>query len=391
MKSNIRAAWFADIFDEVSGVVTDTIEVHRQAQNHNMAWYPLTCYHCNIKPFHVFKPALSVPTGFAYKGSKIYIPDFRSVISFLKKKEINIIISNTPAAMGFMAMRTSSRLKIPWVDIYHTDVDFYLDVLTKGAWRPFINRIALAFVKVYHKRANLIFVRNKDYFDQMLGKGHAKSKIRYYPPGVDINRFNPKHNDQSIWKKFRMDASKMTILFVGRITKVKDLEFLLKAFSSEDRQDAQLAIVGKGPEETLYQKQYGSSRNIHFLGLQQGETLQKIYASSDLFVLPSASETLGKTVLEAMASGLPALVSDKGGPKEHVKDTVTGRIFKAGSYDEFLKTFRDILTQKKVLSKMGKAAYKSVQGYTMDNLFRRFIKELNGQIQISGNQSLYGN
>ena len=376
MGSKIKAAWFADIFDEVSGVVTDTVEVHRQAQNNGISWYPLTCYRENIKPFHVLKPILNFPTGFAYKGSKIYIPNPMSVFNFLREKEVNIIISNTPAAMGFMAMMASTLLKIPWVDIYHTDVDFYMVTLTKGPLKPFLNKMALAFVKVYHKRANLIFVRNQDYYDLMLTKGHPEKKLRYYPPGVDISRFSPRFKDRSIWKNYDIDPSKTIILFVGRITKVKDIEFLLRAFSQNSWPDAELVIVGEGPEAKLYSDQYDSFGNIHFLGIQKGEMLQKIYASSDLFVLPSASETLGKTALEAMASGLPVLVSNKGGPKDHVTETVNGKLFKAGDYDEFLKALREMLSLKKGLNEMGKAACGSVQNYTMENLLKNFIKEI---------------
>ena len=376
MRSKIRAAWFADIFDEVSGIVTDTVEIYKQAQINGIPWYPLTCYPKNIEPFYAFKPILNFPTGFAYKGSKIYFPNFTSVINFLKEKEINIIISNTPAVMGFTVMAASVLLKIPWVDIYHTDVDFYMNALTKGPLKLLINKTAFRFVKIYQKRANLIFIRNQDYHDLMLKKGHPEKKLRHYPPGVDISRFSSQFKDRSIWKKFNIDSNKTIILFVGRITKVKDLEFLLKAFSENAWSDAELAIVGKGPEYKLYNNRYDSFNNIHFLGIQKGEILQKIYASSGLFVLPSASETLGKTVLEAMASGLPVLVSDKGGPKDHVREAVNGRLFKAGDYGEFLKTLKEMLDQKKDLNKMGEVAYRTVQNYTMENLFKNFVEEI---------------
>ena len=375
----LRVAWFADLFDEVSGVVTDTIEMHSVATEKKIPWFPITCYHTKINPFFAFSPILKIPTHSIYKNSNIYIPNFLSVINYLRDNQINMIISNTPASMGFVAMAAATFLKLPWVDIYHTDVEFYMNTLMSGFFKPLKYKVALSFLQLYHKQADLIFVRSHEYYNFILDKGHPKEKICYYTAGVDQSRFHPRCYDRSIWNEFNINPQQKIILFVGRITKVKDIHFMLDFFTDYHNQATALVIVGEGPEYELYVKQYGGARNIYFLGIQRGEKLQKIYASADLSISPSTSETLGKVVLEAMASGTTVLTSDKGGPKDYIDDSINGKIFKGGDYESFSSVLLDFLEGGYDLEKMGRAAYDSIKPYTMQKLFTSFwnsLKEL---------------
>ena len=357
-------------------MVTDTIEMHAEAKKQGVPWFPVTCYAKEFAPFTVFPPVLKIPTSSVYKNSNAYIPNFLSVVEHLKKNKINLIVSNTPASMGFLAMASASFLKIPWVDIYHTDVEFYMNVLLKGVLKPLKNMTALSFLKLYHKKADLIFVRNRDHRDSMIKKGHPEKKIEYYPAGVDQERFHPRFKDRSVWKKFAIDPKKRVVIFVGRITKVKDIIFLLDHFADSQDPSSVLALIGEGPEYEVYHEKYASKDNIYFLGVQRGETLQKIYASADLSVLPSSSETLGKTILESMASGTAVLTSDKGGPKDYVQEPVNGKIFQAGSYESFREVLSELLSGGYDLEKMGRSAHKAVKAYTMESLFKNFLSSI---------------
>ncbi len=372
----LSIAWMTDIFDLVSGVYSETVETYEQAQAHNIPWYPITTFPYDIKPFKTFKPVFRLSTDRIYRNSYIYIPSYREVKSFLKEKKINLIISNTPAALGWMTIALARSLKIPWVDIYHTDVDFYADHLLKGYTKPFLTKMTKILLKIYQNNANLIFVRSRQFYDLMIKKGHPSKKIRMYSAGVSSSKFSDRFKDRSIWPHFKVDPNKLITVFVGRITKVKDLRFLLEAYRQNDWSHSELIMVGNGPEYDQYTNDYNSYKNIHFLGVQQGEILQKIYASSDLYVLPSASETLGKSVLEAMASGIPVLVSDRGGPKEYVKDGLFGKIFSAGDYNSFIKALSDLLNGEYDLKKLGSASRKFVFKYTLEALFENFTNNL---------------
>ncbi len=374
-KKDLRVAWMADIFDELSGVVTDTIELHNQAVKNKILWYPITSYPKELPPFKCFKHIFRVSAGRVYKGTHMYVPDFMEIVIWLKSRGINLIISNTPATIGLTAMAAAAYLRIPWVDIYHTDVDYYLSILSRWYLKPLI-RPGLWYVKQYHKRADLIFVRTQEYHDLLVKKGHPPEKLRFYRAGVNLEHFNPKFSKREIWDKYSVDPEKVVVLFVGRITRVKDITYLLDYFRDERPDNAELVMVGHGPDLDEYMGKYGQIENIHFLGKQMGRELQELYASADMYCLPSASETLGKTVLESMASGLAVLVSDQGGPKDYVTEGKEGMIFQAHNYNDFKTKLTEMISDKARLQEMGKESRKSVQPYTDDKLFKSFTDEI---------------
>lgn len=373
--SQLRVAWFADIFDEVSGVITDTEEMYELAREQKIFWQPVTTYPKPLYPFHCFPHIIKIPTGKFYKDSYNYVPTFARVTQYLRKQKINLVVSNTPGMMGMAAMAAAEYLRLPWVDIYHTDVDFYMDVLSGGLLKPVINRAALMVLKQYQKMADLIFVRTQEYYDLQIKKGHPAKKLRFYPAGVNVDHWNPKYSDRQIWKRYGLNPEEKIVLFVGRITKVKDIHFLLDYFKDKTPEKAKLVLVGGGPELNEYKEQYESSSNITFLGIRRGLELQEIYSSADLYVLPSASETLGKTVLEAMASGTPVLVSDKGGPKDYVQQDESGSIFKAYDYESFSDRISHLLRNCN-LEEMGKKARENSFKNTDKDLFKKFTNDI---------------
>ncbi len=379
LAKKLRVAWVADIFDEVSGIITDTEEMYELAQSHGIFWQPVTTYKKPIAPFHIFDPILPVPTGSFYKGTSMYVPDFLRVVQFFRKNNMNILVSNTPGVMGMLAMAAAKYLSLPWVDIYHTDVDYYLNDLGSRLVKPFVKNPALFFLKQYQKQADLIFVRTREFYDLMVKKGHSKEKLRYYPAGVNARHWNPENNDRSIFETHGIDPDMTVVIFVGRITKVKDIEFLLRYFAEEKPGKAVCAVIGGGPEKDQYEKKY-AGENVKFLGVQRGAALQKLYASADLYVLPSASETLGKTVLEAMASGTGVIVSDKGGPKDYVTNGENGLVFKAHDYDSFKAEMNKLFSDRDYMKKLGQNARGSIGEHTDEKLFESFTGHIAGLI-----------
>lgn len=382
MAKELRVAWIADIFDEVSGIITDTEEMHRQAQKNNVFWQPVTCYTSPIEPFHVFKPLMRISTDSFYSGTSFYVPNVVNVLAYLIRNKINIIVSNTPGLMGIVAMTSAAYLRLPWVDIYHTDIDYYANSLSGGFFlgnpliKPIFNRAGLFYLKQYQKQADLIFVRTKEFHERLTQKGHDPKKLRPYPAGINIEHWNPKFRSREYWRSVGVDPDKRIILFVGRITKVKDIVFLLEFFDKEKPEGCELVLVGSGPEKEEYENKYRGNKQVHFLGVKKGLDLQTIYASADLYVLPSGSETLGKTVLEAMSSGTPVLISNRGGPQEYVAAEKNGCIFKAGDYTSFKNTLLGMLSSPKRMEDLKNNARDSILSFTDKKLFDQFTSHL---------------
>ncbi len=135
-----------------------------------------------------------------------------------------------------------------------------------------------------------------------------------------------------------MPRTGLKLLYVGRVSKEKNLQMLVRSFItiSESRPDVQMIVVGDGPylEEM---RQALADYSCIFTGYLDGEDLAAVYASSDLFVFPSTTDTFGNVVLEAQASGIPVIVTDAGGPQENMLDGQTGLVVKADDEEGFTR------------------------------------------------------
>jgi glycosyltransferase involved in cell wall biosynthesis len=156
------------------------------------------------------------------------------------------------------------------------------------------------------------------------------------------------------WKGQGVGLGGIVLLYVGRVSREKGLEMLVSAFRElvDGGADISLAVIGDGPYREEMEKSltgYPSS----FTGYLAGEQLQLGYASADLFVFPSATDTFGNVVLEAQASGLPVIVSDEGGPRELMIDGETGLVFRAGSTDDLINAINTMLSDPQQIVNMG--------------------------------------
>jgi glycosyltransferase involved in cell wall biosynthesis len=150
--------------------------------------------------------------------------------------------------------------------------------------------------------------------------------MRLMPRGVNLEHFAPRFRDPRIWGRYGL-GDELKFLFVGRISKEKNLDVMLEAFLAlrDLGEPGQMILVGDGPYREELERRYASPQ-VLFTGTLQGRDLAAAYASSDLFVFPSRTDTFGNVVLEAQASGLPAIVSDRCGAHEIVAEEAWGTV-----------------------------------------------------------------
>ena len=158
----------------------------------------------------------------------------------------------------------------------------------------------------------------------MADRGLNPEKICTFPRGVDLYRFNPAKRNGFLESHYHAPEG-LKLLYVGRVSKEKNLQMLVRAFTtiSESRPDVQLIVVGDGPYLEEMQQALADKPCI-FTGYLDGEDLAAVYASSDLFLFPSTTDTFGNVVLEAQASGIPVIVTDAGGPQENMPPAKPG-------------------------------------------------------------------
>jgi len=193
-----------------------------------------------------------------------------------------------------------------------------------------------------------------------------------FPHGIDVNRFHPQHRRREFWRD-RCDRPGPTVVYVGRVAPEKDLDVLVDAYArlAARRPDCTLAVVGDGPMlETLRQRL--PQRNVVFTGFLFDDDLSAAYAGADVFVFPSTTDTFGNVVLEAMASGLPVVVADKGGPAEIVRHEVTGLVTRSRDAGDLVSAFERLLDDTAMRREMGVAARAHAEACSWDRIYLDF-------------------
>jgi glycosyltransferase involved in cell wall biosynthesis len=198
----------------------------------------------------------------------------------------------------------------------------------------------------------------------------SEDKIQVYPRGVDINRFHPCRRN-GIWTgEYKLGRDSLKLLYVGRISREKNLDLLVEAFRqlTAKGSHAELILVGDGPYKKTLEKDLAGTRAA-FTGELKGERLAQAYASSDIFVFPSVTDTFGNVVLEAQASGLPVIVTDQGGPQENLIPEETGVIIPGSDAGALVRAIERLAKTPVRRRQMGKAARQYMESRSFESNF----------------------
>jgi glycosyltransferase involved in cell wall biosynthesis len=331
MNRSAKRAWFTDTFTDMNGVVNTIRTLAALAHKEGKEITVVTCLPEKPEadfPVKNFRPVgtFSVPE---YRQQELVYPPLLEIINWLEEESIDELIISTPGPMGLAALAAARLLKIKARGIYHTDFPQYVrhfaddEQMEDVTWR---------YMGWFYEHMDRIAVPSQTYLEQLVKRGFERKKLYIMPRGVDLERFNPAKRDESFWNQFNLNGE-FKFLYAGRISKEKNLVNLLDAFrslESDPRFSARLVLAGDGPDLDELKHDYRNER-ILFTGRLAGEELSRAYASADFFVFPSLTDTFGNAVLEAHASGLPAIVSEEGGPCEIVRSHNSGLVVDARS------------------------------------------------------------
>ncbi|MGA0351498.1 MAG: glycosyltransferase [Acholeplasmataceae bacterium] len=258
----------------------------------------------------------SIPFLF-YKEAKVAIPNQRKLFTWLDDFDPTVIHVMTEFSIGIQGLKYGQKRNIPIFSNYSTHFVSYLKYMHLG----FLSYPLKQYVKWFHKKANITSCPSRDTQNYLHTLGIEQTSV--FGRGIYTDQFSPVKRDESFRQQF--GSQPFIYLYVGRVSGEKSLDIALKAFQDIKFKHprTEFLVVGNGPKYDTWKQKFP---NVHFLGYKTGEELSKIYASSDVFVFPSATETLGNVVLEAMASGLPVIVANQGGVLENVKNLHNGMI-----------------------------------------------------------------
>lgn len=252
-----------------------------------------------------------------YPECQISFPNYWTVHRELDQFRPDLIHVATPFLVGLTGLKYADSHHVPKVAVFHTNFPKYLGYY--GA--PWLRKMSWHFLRWFHRGMDRTFCPSADTV-RLLSR-HGIGNLEIWRRGVDQNLFNPGWRSEELRWRHGLDG-KTVLLYVGRLAPEKNVDILLKALTIANLawENLHLLVVGDGPSRR--ELQLLAPRNVTFLGYRAGDELSQAYASADIFICPSVTETFGNVVLEAMASSLPVIAPLAGGIKENLFPETTG-------------------------------------------------------------------
>jgi phosphatidylinositol alpha 1,6-mannosyltransferase len=253
-----------------------------------------------------------------------------------------------PVWLGRAALRRGRELGLPVISSYHTDLPAY----TGSYGLPFLKDFAWTWLRWLHNQTDRTLAPSHFTRAQLEAQGFLRLGI--WGGGVDCRQFHPGRADAA-WR-LRLsggEPERPLLLCVSRLAAEKRIEWLRALLDA--RPDLRLALVGDGPHRRELERHFAGTPTV-FTGHLDGDALAAAYASADLFVFPSVTETFGNVVLEAMASGLPVVAADAGGPVDQVLSGINGTLFAAGDPLSLQNSVAALLADPQARLALGRSA-----------------------------------
>jgi len=288
-----------------------------------------------------------------YPGLKFGLPAARKLARHWGDARPDAVYVATEGPLGWSAQRAARRLGIPVATGFHTRFDEYM----RDYGAAFLQQTALRWMRRFHNGGQATLVPTRELLEFLREQRFANPvQLRR---AVDTAHFTPARRDSALRAAWGLGEDDVAAIYVGRIAPEKNLPLAVRAFRALQRQrpDARFVWVGDGPAREQLARE---NPDFIFCGVHRGEALAKHFASGDLFVFPSHSETFGNVTLEAMASGVPTVAFDYGAAREHLRDGTHGAAIRDGDDEGFVDAVVRIGSDDARRRAMGAAAREAV-------------------------------
>ncbi|MCC6425189.1 MAG: glycosyltransferase family 1 protein [Phycisphaerales bacterium] len=389
----MKVLLFTDTYADVNGPSRFIQNIAEQARLTDRGLHVFTSTripHASKPNVTNFDPLVAIKMP-KYDTLDLTLPPGMRMLRAAKEMRPDVIHISTPGPVGCVGLMAARALRCPLLGVYHTDFPAYIQRLFEDDALFYVCQRAM---RMFYGRFGGIFTRSADYARSLEGMGIPKQRLTRLLPGIDLEAFKPEFRDERIWESLPMPGCPLRgcgggsgnggggggpvrVLYCGRVSVEKNLPLLARVWKvagARLRQlgvASELVVVGDGPYGPLMREEL-ASECVRFVGFRHGRELSEIYASSDLFVFPSVTDTLGQVVMESQASGLAVLVTDQGGPKEVVEDGVTGRVLAADRPDVWVDAIVSLVCDDRQRRAMGEAAGSAMRKRSIAASFEHF-------------------
>ncbi len=296
-----------------------------------------------------------------YAGLKVGVPSLPAIVEVLADGRYDVVHLCSPGPSGAAAGIIARMMGVPVLGSYHTELAAYAGLRSQDPGLEIAARMAIG---AFYGQCRRVLSPSPASDEVLREMGVAEERIGRWDRGVDLARFSPERRDAASL------PGEITVLYAGRLTREKGADLLADAFLAASERDPRLhlALAGGGPEEDALRERLGE--HATFLGWLEGDALAAAYASADIFLFASRTDTFGQVLLEAQASGLAVVAVGEGGPTSIVTDGVTGRLCPADAGD-LAAVVCELAAAPQQRERLARSALESVRGRTWERSLQR--------------------
>lgn len=318
----MKVAVFTDNdFDKINGVTTTLKAALQHAPADIEARIFTAAALGSDQPDYLAYRSFGVGIPF-YREMKMYVPHWRRYLDRVVRDGVDVIHLTTPGPLGLVALWVAAQASLPLVGSFHTDLSAYTRLLSGSEQ---LGALMREYMRWMYGRCAQVLVPSEATRELMREARMPLDRLRVWPRGVDTQLFSPAKRSEQLREEWRVSDRRPALLYVGRLSREKGLALLplLQDALRARGINHQLIVAGEGP---MARELADLCHDAIFTGPLSREDVARVFASADLFVFPSATDTAGNVVLEAQSSGLPVVVSDQGGPKENLSEGLSGMV-----------------------------------------------------------------
>ncbi|GHB09629.1 glycosyltransferase family 4 protein [Salinicola rhizosphaerae] len=304
-----------------------------------------------------------------YADVHVGVPCRRRLRSLWERERPDAIYIATEGPLGWSALNAARQMALPVVSGFHTNFDQYAHNYHLAWSIP----MARAGLRLFHNRCDATLVPTATQRDALAAQGY--DNVAVLARGVDAERYTPARRDKALRARWGAGEHQPVALYAGRLAAEKNIELLAETMAAMQRANPALiqVMVGDGPARKRLQQRLPDAV---FTGFLTGEALARHYASADLFIFPSLSETFGNVVPEAMASGLAVVAFEHAAAKELITDGLDGRLVALDQSEGFVQTASDLCRHPAQIARLGRQARTRAASLRWDRIGDQFLAHL---------------